>query len=86
MPALSLPEKKPKIVFHSAMMAMQNLGFMFFYWDTWGSMPGPIMNPVSGTIVEDPCLDTRYAVGMMALVALTCFCATLPEMWFAMGG
>ena len=83
MPALSLPEDKPKIVFHSVMMAAQNLGFMIFYWDIWGATPGPLINPINNTIIEDPCLDTRYAVGMMAI---TCFLVTFLEIGFAMGG
>ena len=84
MPALSLPEDKPKIVFHSVMMAAQNLGFMIFYWDIWGRDPGTLDQPyINNTIIEDPCLDTRYAVGMMAI---TCFLVTFLEIGFAMGG
>lgn len=82
MPALSLPQDKPKIAFHSAMMAVQNIGFMMFYWDIWGNTPGP-MPAINGTGTTDPCYDTRYAVGMMTI---TCFCVTFLEIGFAMGG
>ena len=32
MPVVSLPADKPKIVFHAAMMAIQNFGFFTMYW------------------------------------------------------
>jgi hypothetical protein len=59
MPVKSLPEDKPKIVFHAAMMAIENMGFFQMYWDLWGATPA---NAV--------CDDTRFWVAFMAL---TCF-------------
>jgi hypothetical protein len=34
---VSLPQDKPKIAFHAAMMAIQNFGFFKMYFDVWGS-------------------------------------------------
>lgn len=59
MPVASLVEDKPKIVFHAAMMAIQNFGFFIMYYDLWGATP-----------YGDACEDTRNATGTMAL---TCF-------------
>ena len=39
MPVRSLPEDKPKIVFHAAMMVIQNFGFFTMYFDAWGASP-----------------------------------------------
>jgi len=63
MPVRSLPEDKPKIVFHAAMMAIENFGFFTMYYDLWGFTPG-------ATAGVDPCESTRFACGFMAL---TCF-------------
>ena len=52
---VSLPQDKPKIAFHAAMMAIQNFGFFKMYFDVWGS-----------TLPSAVCDSTRYAVGMMA--------------------
>ena len=35
----SLPADKPKIVFHVAMMALQNFGFFVMYFSLWLSTP-----------------------------------------------
>ena len=60
---LSLPADKPKIVFHAAMMAIQNFGFFIMYFDIWGATP-------MGATGTEVCDDTRFAVSFMAL---TCF-------------
>jgi len=59
MPARSLPEDKPKIVFHAAMMAIQNFGFFTMYYDIWGDTPH-----------IEVCDGTRLGVGFFSL---TCF-------------
>jgi len=59
MPVKSKPEDKAKIVFHAAMMSIQNFGFFIMYFSIWGATPP---NP--------ECTDTRYAVSLMSL---TCF-------------
>ena len=65
MPVISLPEDKPKITFHAAMMCIQNFGFFIMYYDLWGATPD-----------AEACADTRFAVGYMAiscfLVAFLC--------------
>lgn len=68
----SLPEDKPKIAFHAAMMAIENFGFFMMYWDSWGSTPA-----------AEECDDTRYAVGMMAL---TCFGVAFLCVGMGLGG
>ena len=70
---LSLPQDKPKIAFHAAMMAIQNFGFFKMYFDVWGTIP----------YTESVCDDTRYAVGMMAM---TCFCVAFLCVGMGMGG
>merc|ERR1711988_977813 len=72
MPVESLPEDKPKIVFHAAMMAIQNFGFFTMYYDTWGATPH-----------VETCDTTRAAVSMMAL---TCFCVTFLCVAMGFGG
>eukprot|EP00472_Partenskyella_glossopodia_P012383 CAMPEP_0197528206 /NCGR_PEP_ID=MMETSP1318-20131121/24260_1 /TAXON_ID=552666 /ORGANISM="Partenskyella glossopodia, Strain RCC365" /LENGTH=165 /DNA_ID=CAMNT_0043083203 /DNA_START=88 /DNA_END=585 /DNA_ORIENTATION=+ len=59
MGVLSAPEDKPKIVFHAAMMAIQNFGFFMMYYDIWGATPA-----------GDTCSDTRF---WCAFMSLTCF-------------
>jgi len=68
---------KPKILFHAAMMAIQNFGFFVMYWDLWGFTPGaPAVGP-------DVCEDTRFATGFMAL---TCFCVAFLCVGMGFGG
>ena len=69
---VSLPQDKPKIAFHAAMMAIQNFGFFKMYFDVWGS-----------TLPSAVCDSTRYAVGMMAM---TCFCVAFLCVGMGMGG
>jgi len=71
-PIAPLPEDKPKIAFHGAMMAIQNFGFFIMYWDIWGATP-----------YDDVCDSTRYATGMMSL---TCFAVAFLCVGMAMGG
>eukprot|EP00466_Bigelowiella_natans_P003888 jgi/Bigna1/71074/fgenesh1_pg.14_\ len=68
----SLPQDKPKIVFHAAMMAIQNFGFMIFYYDIWGQTPH-----------DSKCQSTRDAVAMMSV---TCFCVAFLCVGMAFGG
>uniref|UniRef100_A0A7S1NNI7 Uncharacterized protein n=1 Tax=Eutreptiella gymnastica TaxID=73025 RepID=A0A7S1NNI7_9EUGL len=80
MPVRSLPEDKPKIVFHAVMMAIQNFGFFVMYYGLWGATPHPgLIGDVSG----DPCSNTRFATGFMAL---TCFCEAFLCIGMAFGG
>ena len=72
MPVNSLPEDKPKIAFHSVMMAIQNFGFFTMYWDIWGA-----------TSYESTCQGTRNSTGMMAM---TCFCESFLCVAMAYGG
>mmetsp|Transcript_15215 Transcript_15215/g.28944 ORF Transcript_15215/g.28944 Transcript_15215/m.28944 type:complete len:168 (-) Transcript_15215:267-770(-) len=72
MPVKSLPADKPAIIFHGAMMAIQNFGFMIFYYDIWGSTP-----------YDSDCQSTRDAVAMMAM---TCFCVAFLCVGMAYGG
>ena len=53
---------KPKIVFHGAMMAIQNFGFFIMYYDIWGDTPGHATLPVAGV-----CDRTRLWTGWMAM-------------------
>ena len=39
MPVKSLPADKPKIVFHAAMMSIQNFGFFMMYLAAWALQP-----------------------------------------------
>ena len=74
MPAqvVSLPADKPKIVWHAAMMAIQNWGFFHMYWDLSGFTPGPVDTPIAigDEMHSDPCKSTRDACSFMSL---TCF-------------
>ena len=72
MPVYSLPEDKPKIVFHAAMMTIQNFGFFIMYWHNWGATP-----------VSDVCDDTRFACGFMSM---TCFCVAFLCVGMGFGG
>jgi len=72
MAVISLPEDKPKIVFHAAMMAIQNFGFFMMYWDIWGNTPS-----------ASTCDGTRFAVAFMAL---TCFCVAFLCVGMGFGG
>lgn len=72
MAVVSLPEDKPKIVFHAAMMAIQNFGFFTMYYDIWGATPS-----------HSDCDDTRFAVAFMAL---TCFCVAFLCVGMGFGG
>ena len=60
MPVISLPEDKPKIAFHAAMMVIQNMGVCLLYWGALGVTPS---DPV--------CESTRRA---LLGFAITCFC------------
>ena len=66
------PSDKPKIAFHATMMAIQNFGFMIFYFEIWGATPYATV-----------CGPTRYATGMMAL---TCFCVAFLCVGMGYGG
>jgi hypothetical protein len=68
----SLPEDKPKIVFHAAMMSIQNFGFMMMYWDTWGFTSGAAV-----------CEGTRFVVAFMAM---TCFAVAFLCVGMGFGG
>merc|ERR1719181_1834992 len=69
---LSLPEDKPKIVFHATMMAIQNFGFFIMYFDIWGSTPHTAV-----------CADTMLWTGWMAM---TCFCVAFLCVGMGFGG
>lgn len=68
----SLPQDKPKIVFHAAMMAIQNFGFMVLYNSTWAATPH-----------AEVCDSTRYAVGLMSM---TCFLVAFLCVGMGFGG
>jgi len=70
---MSLPEDKPKIVFHAAMMCVQNMGFFVMYYDIWGDTPYHF----------NGCHGIRQAVGYMAL---TCFCVGFLCVGMGFGG
>ena len=72
MPVAPLATDKPAIVFHAAMMTVENFGFMTFYYDIWGATPHDAV-----------CEDTRFAVGFMAM---TCFCVAFLCIGMAYGG
>ena len=59
MSVVSLASDKPKIVFHIAMMTVQNFGFFIMYFAIWLATPA-----------DESCAETRFAEGFMAL---TCF-------------
>lgn len=80
MPVKSLPQDKPKIAFHAAMMAIENFGFFMMYYDIWGFTPGP---QTAGGVVTDPCESTRAAVSFFAL---TCFCVAFLCVGMGYGG
>mmetsp|Transcript_15746 Transcript_15746/g.49477 ORF Transcript_15746/g.49477 Transcript_15746/m.49477 type:complete len:163 (+) Transcript_15746:73-561(+) len=65
-------EDKPKIVFHAAMMAIQNFGFMTYYNDIWDDTPDAKV-----------CEDTRFAVAFMSM---TCFMVSFLCIGMAFGG
>ena len=67
-----LVDDKPKIVFHAAMMAVQNFGFFTMYFDTWGDTPD-----------AGVCHDTRFWVAFMAM---TCFCEAFLCIGMGFGG
>ena len=69
---VSLPEDKPKIAFHAAMMVVENFGFFVMYHDLWGSAP-----------VDAACDDTRAIVAFMAM---TCFSVAFLCLFMGMGG
>ena len=58
-----LDADKPKIVFHAAMMSIQNFGFFIMYFAIW------LATPEAGV-----CAESRFAEGFMAL---TCFLVAL---------
>ena len=72
MPVRSLPEDKPKIVFHAAMMVIQNFGFFTMYFDAWGASPK-----------AETCEGTRNAVAFMAI---TCFVVAFLCVGMGFGG
>ena len=72
MSVLSLPEDKPKIVFHAAMMAIQNTGFFHMYWSVLGDTPH-----------DATCDGTRFAVSFMAV---TCFMVSFLCVGMGFGG
>jgi len=61
----SLAADKPKIVFHAAMLTVQNFGFFAMYFATWMATPE-----------AEVCAESRFAEGYMAmscfLVAFLC--------------
>jgi len=67
---VSAPEDKSKIVFHAAMMAIQNFGFFIMYWDIYKMTPA--------TTADDICDGTRWITGFMAF---TCFAVS----WLCVG-
>jgi len=82
----SLPQDKAKIVFHSAMMAVQNFGFMILYHDIWGSTPGPIPTiAANGTIMSttDVCSSTRYTPQSYACLFAFTTCLTVVFVLFS---
>lgn len=68
----SLPGDKPKILFHAAMMVIQNFGFFTMYYDIWGD-----------TSPEDICDGTRFVVAFMAM---TCFMVAFLCVGMGFGG
>ena len=89
MPVNSLPEDKPKIAFHSAMMAIQNFGFFmvskFYSPKLKKDIPSLTHHSIvryapqmywdiwGATSYDTTCQGTRNSTGMMAM---TCFCET----------
>jgi len=72
MKVLSAPADKPKIVFHVAMMSLQNFGFFIMYYSLWIATPD-----------AEICADTRFAEGFMAL---TCFLVAFLCVGMGFGG
>ena len=72
MGVVSLPEDKPKIVFHITMMSLQNFGFFIMYFALW-----------IGTPEAEACAETRFAEGFMAL---TCFLVAFLCIGMGFGG
>eukprot|EP00322_Chrysochromulina_rotalis_P020053 CAMPEP_0115863380 /NCGR_PEP_ID=MMETSP0287-20121206/18660_1 /TAXON_ID=412157 /ORGANISM="Chrysochromulina rotalis, Strain UIO044" /LENGTH=202 /DNA_ID=CAMNT_0003317827 /DNA_START=35 /DNA_END=643 /DNA_ORIENTATION=+ len=72
MTVLSLTADKPKIVFHVAMMSIQNFGFFLMYFALWMSTPE-----------ADVCAETRFAEGFMSL---TCFLVAFLCIGMGFGG
>ena len=68
----SLPADKPKIVFHAAMMCLQNFGFFIMYFAIWLATPADAI-----------CDETRFAEGFMAL---TCFLVAFLCIGMGFGG
>jgi len=73
MPVKPLEADKIKIVFHIAMMSVQNFGFFIMYFALWLSTPS-----VPNRSGVDVCEETRFAEGYMAL---TCFLVS----WLCIG-
>jgi len=63
---------KPKIVFHAAMMSLQNFGFFIMYFALW------IVTPEA-----EVCAETRFAEGFMSL---TCFLVAFLCVGMGFGG
>ena len=72
MPVKSLPADKPKIIFHIAMMCIQNFGFFLMYLASWIATPE-----------AEVCAETRFAVGFMSL---TCFLVAFLFIGMGFGG
>ena len=99
MPVNSLPEDKPKIAFHSAMMAIQNFGFFmvskFYSPKLKKDIPSLTHHSIiryapqmywdiwGATSYNTTCQGTRNSTGMMAM---TCFCETFLCVAMAYGG
>ena len=67
-----LDADKPKIVFHAAMMSIQNFGFFVMYFAIWLATPA-----------ADVCAESRFAEGFMAL---TCFLVSFLCIGMGFGG
>jgi len=72
MPVKPLAADKTKIVFHAAMMSLQNFGFFIMYFAVWLATPA-----------AEVCAETRFAEGFMAL---TCFLVAFLCVGMAFGG
>lgn len=67
-----LAADKPKIVFHIAMMSLQNFGFFIMFFAIWLATPD-----------AETCAETRFAEGFMALV---CFLVAFLCVGMGFGG
>ena len=67
-----LDADKPKIVFHAAMMCLQNFGFFIMYFALWLATPA-----------AEACAETRFAEGFMALM---CFLVAFLCVGMGFGG